>query len=738
MVHKMRSSSVGNSHILFLGTYPPRECGIATFTKDLSSAIEKKFSPSLKVKIAAINKNGSNIYNYPESVAYRISDSERNDYVKLAHQVNEDESISCVCVQHEYGIFGGNYGDYLIDFLREVAKPVIVTFHSLLPRPNQEIREVTRQIAKYAEEIVVMNRKGVGLLREDYGIEENVSVIPHGIPNVAFNSQKIFKKRLGLKDRLIISSFGMVGPGKGYEEVIESLPAVVEKFPNLLYLIIGQTHPVVRKKEGENYRNFLEQKVKDLGISHNVKFYNKYLSLGEIIKFLSASDVYMSSSQNPHQITSGTLVYSMGTGRAVISTPFLHAQEEVTRERGFLTQFKDSQGFSDALIKVLSDDDLRHTMEKNNYLATRRMIWSNVALSYKMLFEKHIVISKDYELNLPRINTRHLLRLTNKFGMVQFTKHLRPDLSSGYTLDDNARALYASAMLYSRSPSPEVLNLIRIYLNYILYVQHEDGKLFNVVDKHRNILLDEYSEEAEGRAIEALGYVCSLDSIPRDIRKMAELLIVKTVEAPHNYLSPRAVASTIIGICNYNRYRYSESMLARVRIMSDFLVSIYRDHVSDSWKWFEPYLTYDNSKLSGALLHAYMQTQERDYLEVGIASLDFLIEKQFEKGVFVPIGQREWYHKNEDGARSYFDQQPVEAASKIFSLLLADQIFPDRGYRDRAIGVIQWFFGKNTLCQSIYNDTTGGCHDGLGEQTINLNQGAESTLAYLMSRLSFE
>ncbi|MBT3642362.1 glycosyltransferase [archaeon] len=731
-------SSSGNSHILFLGTYPPRECGIATFTKDLTTAIEKKFSPSLKIKIAAVNKNGSNMYNYPESVVYKISDSERGDYVRLAREVNSDDSISCVCIQHEYGIFGGNYGSYLLDFLREVTKPVIVTFHSLLPRPNPEIREVTRQIAEYAQEIVIMNRKGIEILKNDYEVTENVTVIPHGIPNVAFNSQKISKKRLGLKDRVIISSFGMVGPGKGYEEVIRSLPSVVEKFPNLTYLIVGQTHPVVRKNEGENYRNFLEQTAKDLGLTNNVKFYNRYLSLAEIIKFLSASDVYMMSNQNPNQITSGPLVYSMGVGRAIISTPFLHAQEEVTPGRGFLTSFGSSKEFSDSLLTILSDDELRHTMEKNNYLATRRMIWSNVALSYKMLFEKHILISSDHELNLPKINTRHLLRLTNKFGMVQFTKHLRPDISSGYTLDDNARALHASAMLYSRNRDPEMIPLIKIYLNYISYVQNAEGKLFNVVDKHRNVIFDEYSEEAEGRAIEALGYICSLDSIPRDIRGMAEILLLKTVEAPHSYSSPRTVASTVIGLCNYNRYRYSESMLARIRIMCDFLVSIYRDHVSETWKWFEPYLTYDNSKLSGALLHAYMQTQERDYLDVGISSLDFLIGKQFENGVFVPIGQREWCHKGADEARSYFDQQPVEAASKIFSLLLAHQIFPDRGYKERAVGVIQWFFGKNTLCQSVYNDTTGGCHDGLGEQTINLNQGAESTLAYLMSRLSFD
>lgn len=724
-------------NILFMSTYPPRECGIATFTRDLSFAIGKKFSPSIKPKIAAINRNGVNVYNYPKNVLYQINDNEIEHYRKLARDVNKNECIKLVNIQHEFGIFRGEYGGYILEFLKIIKKPVIITFHSIISSPKSKLKKVIYEISKYVKEIIVMNNKAVNILRKDYGIISNIEVIPHGIPDVPFNSQEFYKKELGLKNKIVLSSFGMIGKGKGYEQVIESLPKVIKKFPDIIYLMIGQTHPVVRKESGESYRNFLEKKIKDLGLQKNVKFYNKYLESEEIIKFLSATDVYMSSSEDPNQITSGTLAYSMGIGRAIISTPFLHAQEDVNEERGILVNFKDSDSFSNALIKILSNKDLKENMEKNNYLFTRKMIWPNVAISYKNLFEKYIVIPKGYELNLPKINFKHILRLTNKFGMVQFTKHLKPDLNSGYTLDDNSRALLISCMLYNKNRNPKLLDLIKIYLKYIKYVQQEDGKLYNMVNKFKEIIFDDYSEDSEGRAIKALGYLISLDIIPNTIKREAEEIFIRSIiNSKRNFTSPRAISSLILGLCSCNKKSYSEKNMKKIKEMADFLVFIYSDNFSENWNWFEPYLTYDNGILPEALFHAYISTQNKKYLEVAILSLNFLIEKHFKNNIFVPIGQRGWYIK--DGKRSYYDQQPLEATSMILALLAADKIIPNRKYKKYARNAFQWFFGKNTLNQNIYNETTGGCHDGLGQQTINLNQGAESTISYLIARLSLE
>ena len=721
--------------ILFLATFPPRECGIATFTKDLSSAIDQRFFPTFKSKICAMNSNGTNIYNYPKKVSLEIDDTEVSDYLEAAKKINYNKNIKLVSIQHEYGIFGGSdYGDFLIPFLEILKKPVLITFHSILPEPNPRLKKVTQEIAKRVSAIIVMTKKGVDLLKEYYDIKQKIYVVPHGIPTTTLETQYREKKNLGLQNKKIILTFGMVGPGKGYEHVIEALLEIVKKYPDVVYIVVGETHPGVRKKEGEKYRNDLEKRVKELQLEKHVKFYNKYVALTEIIQYIKAADIYVCPPENPNQITSGTLVYAMGCGRAVIATPFLHAKDIVTENRGILCNgFNNSEQIKEAILQLLENPERRREMERNTYHYTRHMTWPNVASSYGRIFNEILKNTGVQFKELPRINIKHLMRLTDNFGIIQFANQTIPDKKSGYTLDDNARALLTCAMHYKKFNEYRQLRMIKTYLDYIKFVKNNDGKLYNFVDKNK-IIQDKWSEDAHGRALWALGYLSSIKNIPKDLKSKAEHLFLETLPAASIMQSPRALAFTIAGLYNYNKTKKSDYIKQNIKKLADILVSHYKTNSKPEWQWFEPYLTYSNSKLSEALLYTYQVTQEPHYLEIGLRTLEFLISKTFENNMFIPIGQRGWYLQNQE--RAYFDQQPIDAGYTVQTLIIAYKITKYEKYKNFAINAFQWFLGKNVLKQTMYNEQTGGCHDGLGESSINLNQGAEATISYLMARLS--
>ena len=388
-MEKRKGSKKKTSWILHMGTFPPRECGIATFTRDLTKAMDKKFSPKIKSKILAMNDNSITTYNYPKNVLLNMSDNNIQEYIDTAKKINKLGAIKLVSIQHEFGIFGGQYKDYLNAFLDTINKPVVITFHSVLPEPDSKLKKVVQCLAKKSVCFVVMTKNSVEILRKDYGINTPIKVIPHGIPTVLFGSNEKEKEKIGYKDKIILLNFGMLNAGKGCEHVIDALPKLVKKFPNLLYLIVGETHPIVRQGEGEKYRNFLKNKVKELGLQKNVKFYNKYVKLSEIVKYLKAADIYICSNSDPNQAVSGTLAYAMGCGRAVISTPFVHAKEAVNHERGILVEFNNSQSFADAILKLLSNANLKEKMNKNTYLYTRHMTWPNVVQSYMEVFNKY-------------------------------------------------------------------------------------------------------------------------------------------------------------------------------------------------------------------------------------------------------------------------------------------------------------------------------------------------------------
>src|SRR3989339_287067 len=651
--------------ILYFGSFPPRECGIATFTKRLTTAIDKEFSPEIKSKILAINSNGTSIYNYPRKVSMQINETEIEDYLNRANEINKSQDIRLVNIQHEYGLFGGEYGEFLIPFLEIVKKPVIITMHTVLPKPDEKMKKVAQIISQKAAGIVVMNHFAKKILYENYGIKNNkISIIPHGVFHIPFPSKSHAKKKLNLSNKIIISTFGMISRDKGIEYAIEALPKVIEEHPNVLYLIIGATHPQVLKEEGEKYRNKLKKLIQKHKLKDYVKFYNRYLTDKEVVDYLKATDIYVYPILSRQQASSGSLSDAMACGCPAITTKTQYAESVINEERGRFVRFRNSKDITASLLELLGNKNLCKEMLKNTYFFTRHMTWQNVALSYFELFNKYAKIIPRKRGKLPKINLDYIKNLTDGFGMIQFANHTKPDKHSGYCLDDNARGLIACAEQYKKRKSLGLLKLIKIYLDFIEFNQKPNGKFYNFV--------------------------------------------------------------------NYNK--------KLIRLLGDKLTKSFETHSKDSnhkWLWFENCFTYSNYKLPEALFRVYQITGEKKYLKIAEKSIKFLMSITFEnKKYFSPIGQDGWYFK--DGKRAYFDQQPEDAATAVETLVLAYQVTKKKQYKENAKMAFEWFLGKNHLNQMIYDEATGGSYDGLGKYSINFNQGAESSISYLLARMAIE
>ncbi|MEK7121675.1 MAG: glycosyltransferase family 4 protein, partial [Patescibacteria group bacterium] len=543
----MSANQQNKSWIVCLTTFPPRQCGIATFTADLTSAIDQMFGPSVKSKIVAMNLTEVSRLPYPDKVIWEICQSCPGDYVNAANKLNQLKEVKLVNIQHEFGIFGGEYGSHLLLFLAKLQKPVVTTFHTVLPAPDERMRTIVAAITKYSKGIIVMTHSSKEILKRDYGLDpDRIAVIPHGIHHVPYVTSERAKSSLGISGKMVLSTFGFLGPGKGVEYVIDALPSVVEKFPNVRFLIAGVTHPVVLEQEGENYRNFLIKKVYELGLANYVSFYNTYLNINDLLRFLEATDVYLSTSLNPTQAVSGTLTYALGSGRPVISTAFAQAKQDITSDVGILIDFKKPQAFTDAIIKLISNNELCLQMGKNAYFRTRHMTWENVALSYLKYFSQFAPELTLGQRKLPPIKLEHLAKLTDNFGIIQFAKLTEPDLSSGYTLDDNARALIVVALHYKKFGTHSALKLASIYLNFLYQVAKPDGYFDNyvdlnrAVDKQRNI--QENSEDPSARTLYALALVSTTKQIPKLIRHQAHSLFEQSFQKKIVFSSPRAIA----------------------------------------------------------------------------------------------------------------------------------------------------------------------------------------------------
>ncbi|MDP2925960.1 MAG: glycosyltransferase [Nanoarchaeota archaeon] len=729
-----------NPKTCFFSNFPPKECGIATFTKHLAKAMDKKFNPKLKSKVIAINDEG-NMYNYSNRVIHEVNKNDIENYIDISKRINAAENIKIVCVQHEFGIFGGEYGNYLIPFLETVNKPVVVTFHTVLPNPDEKRKRVVQAIAKRSAAIIVLAKIAGDILINEYNIEKNkIHIVYHGIENIAFQSPDIYKKKLKLENKTVLLSAGLLGKGKGIEHMIRSLPPLVKKYPNLLYLIVGETHPSARKVEGEKYRDELISLVKRLKISNNVKFYNKYVTDSELIEYMLACDIYISTNLDKNQISSGPLAEALGYGgRAVVATPTVCARELLAEGRGIvLEDTMRPELFTEAIDRLLSNQELKKEIERLAYAFSRKMIWPNIAIQYLRIFNKIVQLREETTEKFPKIKLSHIVNLTDDFGMIQFSHHSTPDINSGYTLDDNARALIFSILhsrIYQSDKISELsLNLARTYIKFLEYSQEENG---NFKNNHKNEeeITNPHSEDSFGRAIWALGFTV-YNSIDLDIGFRAKKLLEKSLNYINNLESPRSKSFSIIGLYYFYKSSNNPAVLRIIKELSDEIVELYNHESSSDWQWFEPYLTYSNSKLSESLFLAYELTANEEYLNIAKKTLDFLCNLMLIEGEFCPIGQNGWYKRN--GERAFFDQQPLDVSDMVLAYITAYKINKENKYYDNAILAFNWFLGKNHLKQMIYDDASGGCYDGLGRHSVNLNQGAESTISYHLARVFLE
>jgi glycosyltransferase involved in cell wall biosynthesis len=731
--NKRKPSFYTDSKVAFLSSFPPRECGIATFTQDICSAMDKKYNPKMKSRVIAIQER-ENFYDYNDKVIMQLEKEDIEEYINLARKIDQSKKIKLVCIQHEFGLFGGEYGNYLVPFLEVIQKPVVINFHTVLPNPDEARRKVVRYICNKCKAVIVTSTIAIDILDKDYGVEkEKIHVIRHGIPPVPFTPCEEMKKKFGFEGKTVLATFGLLSKGKGQEYVIRALPPLVKKYPNLVYLIIGQTHPDVLKREGEAYREQLIQEVSELGLENNVRFVNKYMELQELIDYIIASDVYICTNLERAQISSGTLSYAMGCGKAIVSTPIAYAEDVLGIDRGIIVELKDPDSYTEAIDKILSDPDLKEKLEKNAYAFSRSMTWPNVATQYLSIFNKVVRLREEITEKFPEIKLNHLKKMTDDFGIVQFAKHSTPNFSSGYTVDNNSKALIATILHNSLSESSESLELARTYLNFLEKAQNSSKK-FNDITAEKEVF-EESSEDAFGRTIWALGHAIDRSNDIEIIFK-SKRIFDQSINLLDEIEFSRAKSFCIIGLYHYYQKYHEDEIIEKIRKLADSLVELYETNSSKDWNWFEDNLSYANSKIPEALFFAYKITKNPKYKEVAEKTFNFLLKMTFVNENFIPVGQKGWYNK--EGERAFFDQQPVDASSTVQTCLIAYKITGDKKYYRNAVIAFNWFLGRNHLKQMIYDDVTGGCYDSLTQHAVNLNQGAEATIAYLMARLFFE
>jgi glycosyltransferase involved in cell wall biosynthesis len=736
----MELQGMYGNQALMVTSYPPRECGIATYAEDLAKAI-MDLNGCIGIRICAIEKRGIS-RSYPREVMCLLDADEPNLYIHSAEMINQYEDIDLVLLQHEFGLFTGKYGDSLLAFLHTLRKPVVVTFHTVLPNPSDELRYTVRVISKAVSHIVVMTRDSGKILIQDYGISpRKIEFIPHGTHPVELRNQEELKAKYGLSGRQILSTFGFIGVNKNIETVLESLTRVVKKYPDVIYLIIGASHPDTPADQ-LSYRGFLEEKVEKLRLGKNVRFINRYVELTELLELLQMTDIYLLPSKDRNQAVSGTFAYALSCGCPIISTPIPHAREFLGEDKGILVDFQNPQGFANAILKLLGDDQLRLRMSENAFQGSKSTEWGNVAKGYVGLSSRTLKNS-NIPARLPSISLAHLKRLTCGLGIIQFAEVTTPVLGSGHTVDDNARALIAMCYHYEWTGDLEDISLIGKYLKLILMCQHEDGQFINYVDVHGNVLPQNGCvnlEDSNGRAIWALGILIAVErDLPRDLIAGARDCIDRAVASISGFESPRAMAFCIKGLYFYHLSNDRPDVLLLVKKMANDLATKYLALKDSPWHWFENYLTYGNSVLPEALLYAYLADKPAGklYRDIAVESFDFLLEHTIKDQMIRVVPNRGWMVKGEMSNEAG-GEQPVDVSYTIEALYLFYRVFGNGHYSEKMEITFGWFFGNNILGEWMYDPMSGGCHDGLEKSNVNQNQGAESTVCYLMSRLTME
>jgi glycosyltransferase involved in cell wall biosynthesis len=730
------------SEILFITSYPPRECGIATYSQDLIRSLERKFDHSFKISICAL-ENDNEIHEYDQKVKYVLNTDQPRDFINLAKNINEDAGLRMVMVQHEFGFFAKAENDFL-GFLKALTKPVAVVFHTVLPGPDEVLKTKVREIASAAQSIVVMTRFSGRILINDYDIpKEKIIKIAHGTHLVPHSDKDVLKVKYNLTGKKVLSTFGLLSSGKSIETTLRALPAIVKDHPEVMFLIIGKTHPSIVKHEGEQYREMLTGIVENLELQPHVQFINSFLPLPELLEYLQLTDIYLFTSKDPNQAVSGTFSYAISCGCPIISTPIPHAKEVLKKDAGIIFDFENSQQLSNAAISLLNNEEQRARISSNGLHRMASTAWENAAIAHAALFEK--IKNSDIRLyyNIPVINLDHVKKMTTGFGMIQFSRINIPDITSGYTLDDNARALIAACQHFELTADPEDLKYIKIYFDFIKYCQRDDGSFLNYVSGEQNFTDQNKSDnlaDSNGRAIWALGYLIHAGALlPKELAEEAEAIYQKALPLVRDVHSTRAMAFTIKGLYYHNIKTRSAESRTLIKELSDRLVQMYRHEADKDWKWFESYLTYANSILPDALLCAWYATNEPVYKETARASFDFLLSKTFRKNKIKVISNKTWLHKADGLVPPVVGgEQPIDVAYTVLALSRFYEAFGDDEYRHKLSVSFNWFLGSNHLHQIVYNPCTGGCYDGLEEHNVNLNQGAESTVSYLMARLTIE
>ena len=737
------------SRIAVIGNYLPRQCGIATFTTDLCDAIGAEYK-SVQIMAVPVNDPGSH-YNYPPRVRFELMEGDPSSYEDAADFLNFS-NVDLVCLQHEYGIFGGPAGSHILRLLRRLKMPVVTTLHTVLREPDANQRIVMDEVAALSDRLIVMSEHSSQLLQEVFGVpDEKIDVIPHGVPDLPFGDPNYYKDSTGTEGKAVLLTFGLLSPNKGIERAIEALPRIVAEHPEAVYVIVGATHPHIRRREGDQYRLQLQALARQLGVERNVIFHNRFVSPEEMAQFVGSADIYITPYRYEAQAVSGTLAYALGAGKAIVSTPYWHAAELLADGRGVLVPFEDPNGIAAAVIELLDNEVARHAMRKRAYLYGRDTVWSKAAESYMSTFVRartdrmltpRIAFS---DLNaertldrLPAIKLCHLHRMTDQTGLLQHAIFSVPNYGEGYATDDNARALIVAALMeqLGMTALSESANLASRYLAFLWHAFNPaTGRFRNFLSYERQWLEKEGSEDSHGRSLWGLGTVLGRSKLA-DLRGTAGRLFELALPAVLSFRSPRAMAFSALGLQEYlNGFPGDRAALQTMDELSHRLLDIYGSTHSTGWQWFEDVLAYSNARLPQALIACAMRTSDKVMLTAGLESLDWILTMQRceMKGHFVPIGSQGFHRKGGEKAR--FDQQPVEAGATVSACLQAFRATADDRWLKDAWSAFNWFLGDNDLQIVLYDSSTGGCRDGLHPDRVNENQGAESTLSFLMALL---
>ena len=731
--------------IAFLGDYLPRKCGIATFTSDLLGAVAERHPQSRCFAVPVNDIEGC--YRYPDVVRFEIEEQDLASYRRAADFLNTSD-VDTVSVQHEFGIFGGPAGSHLLALLRGLTAPVVTTLHTVLRAPNADQRRVMEELLARSTRVVVMTERGQSILQEVYQVPAaKIDLIPHGIPDVPFFAPDYYKDQFGVAGKKVLLTFGLLSPNKGIEHVLNALPDVVAEFPDLVYILLGATHPNELRTRGEAYRLSLEAIARENKVENNVVFHNRFVELKELTEFIGAADLYITPYLDEGQITSGTLAYAFGAGKAVISTPYWHAAELLKDQRGVLVPFADPKAIAREVSGLLRDGTRRNAMSDNAYKLGREMVWSNTAGLYMGSFEVarrqgaaapgESVAARGFghrPHESPELNLDHLYHMTDSTGIFQHASFTAPNLSEGYCTDDNARALILAVLLGQLEEAPKHTRaLATIYAAFLdCAFNPKTARFHNFLSSDRHWLDEQGSEDCHGRAIWALG--SAVGRSPHwSSQIMAEQLFVQALPAARDFTSPRAWAFSLIGIHEYLRQMKGDRLAKDVREdLTGRLVAIFDKVAEPGWTWFEEGLTYDNAKLAHALIVSGRATGQKSVYERGMQALRWLVDVQTSQhGQLRPIGSNGFYKRN--GVRADFDQQPIEAQTTVSACLEAYRATSDLWWYDQAQRAFDWFLGWNDIGQELYCPRTGGCCDGLHPDRGNENQGAESTLAFLLS-----